>query len=127
MPMANGGTGVKSNDALTNNLAGMSKHQLYEVMVQMKVHSTFILITLTNLQSVWTLTCTRLIYTVLHHDQSCSELMVQMLIQQNQQQARQVLIANPQLTKALFQAQIMLGMVRPPQMVSHFFIYCYPG
>jgi hypothetical protein len=26
-----------------------------------------------------------------------------MLIQQNQQQARQVLIANPQLTKALFQ------------------------
>jgi hypothetical protein len=74
--MANGGTGVKSNDALTNNLAGMSKHQLYEVMVQMK-----------------------------------------MLIQQNQQQARQVLIANPQLTKALFQAQIMLGMVRPPQMV----------
>ncbi|CAM6015950.1 unnamed protein product [Sphagnum balticum] len=39
-----------------------------------------------------------------------------MLIQQNQQQARQVLIANPQLTKALFQAQIMLGMVRPPQM-----------
>ncbi|KAH9553657.1 hypothetical protein CY35_08G023500 [Sphagnum magellanicum] len=75
MPMANGGTGVGSNDALTNNLAGMSKHQLYEVMVQMK-----------------------------------------MLIQQNQQQARQVLIANPQLTKALFQAQIMLGMVRPPQM-----------
>jgi hypothetical protein len=43
MPMANGGTGVGSNDALTNNLAGMSKHQLYEVMVQMKVHSTFIL------------------------------------------------------------------------------------
>ncbi|CAN5974633.1 unnamed protein product [Sphagnum jensenii] len=64
-----------SNDALTNNLAGMSKHQLYEVMVQMK-----------------------------------------MLIQQNQQQARQVLIANPQLTKALFQAQIILGMVHPPQM-----------
>ncbi|CAK9276157.1 unnamed protein product, partial [Sphagnum jensenii] len=54
--------GVGSNDALTNNLAGMSKHQLYEVMVQMK-----------------------------------------MLIQQNQQQARQVFIANPQLTKALFQ------------------------
>jgi hypothetical protein len=43
MPMANGGTGVGSNDALTNNLAGMSKHQLYEVMVQMKVHSTSIL------------------------------------------------------------------------------------
>ncbi|KAH9559739.1 hypothetical protein CY35_06G072200 [Sphagnum magellanicum] len=75
MPMANGGTGVGSNDALTNNLAGMSKHQLYEVMVQMK-----------------------------------------MLIQQNQQQAHQVLIANPQLTKALFQAQIMLGMVHPPRM-----------
>ncbi|CAM6025738.1 unnamed protein product [Sphagnum balticum] len=82
MPMANGGTGVGSNDALTNNLAGMSKHQLYEVMVQMK-----------------------------------------MLVQQNQQQARQILIANPQLTKSLFQAQIMLGMVRPPQMVSHLCIY----
>lgn len=36
------------------------------------------------------------------------------MIQQNQQQARQVLVANPQLTKALFQAQIMLGMVRAP-------------
>ncbi|KAH9563594.1 hypothetical protein CY35_05G133600 [Sphagnum magellanicum] len=77
MPMANGGTGGGSGDALTNHLAGMSKHQLYEVMVQMKT-----------------------------------------LVQQNQQQARQVLMANPQLTKALFQAQIMLGMVRPPQMVQ---------
>jgi transcription initiation factor TFIID subunit TAF12 len=107
MPMANGGTGVGSNDALTNNLAGMSKHQLYEVMVQMKVHSTFILPHHINKPAVsvavWTLTCTRLIYTVLHHDQSCSELVVQMLVQQNQQQARRILIANPQLTKSLFQ------------------------
>jgi hypothetical protein len=67
MPMANGGTCIGNNDALTNNLAGMSKHQLYEVMVQMK-----------------------------------------MLIRQNQQQARQVLIANPQLTKALFQDVVQL-------------------
>jgi hypothetical protein len=51
---------------------------------------------------------------------------VQTLVQQNQQQARQVLMANPQLTKALFQAQIMLGMVRPPQMVSQILIYCRP-
>ncbi|KAL6182881.1 PREDICTED: cleavage stimulating factor 64 [Fragaria vesca subsp. vesca] len=45
------------------------------------------------------------------------EIMSQMksLIEQNQQQARQILIQNPLLTKALFQAQIMLGMVRPPQ------------
>ena len=27
-------------------------------------------------------------------------------------QARQILVQNPQLTKALFQAQIMLGMVK---------------
>ncbi|KAL3689905.1 hypothetical protein R1sor_016214 [Riccia sorocarpa] len=45
------------------------------------------------------------------------EIMSQMkiMIQQNQQQARQILVSNPQLTKALFQAQIMLGMVRPQQ------------
>ncbi|KAJ9524488.1 hypothetical protein QJQ45_019546 [Haematococcus lacustris] len=44
------------------------------------------------------------------------ELMSQMraLIQQNPAQARQTLITNPQLTKALFQAQILLGMVQPP-------------
>ncbi|XP_017415527.1 cleavage stimulating factor 64 isoform X1 [Vigna angularis] len=39
------------------------------------------------------------------------------LIEQNQQQARQILIQNPTLTKALFQAQIMLGMVQAPQVV----------
>ncbi|CAI9113569.1 OLC1v1014194C2 [Oldenlandia corymbosa var. corymbosa] len=38
---------------------------------------------------------------------------VKQLIGQNQQQARQILIHNPALTKGLFQAQIMLGMVRP--------------
>eukprot|EP00898_Chlorokybus_atmophyticus_P001529 jgi/Chlat1/2377/Chrsp17S02644 len=37
------------------------------------------------------------------------------LIMQNQQGARSILVQNPQLTKALFQAQIMLGMVRPAQ------------
>ncbi|XP_057754331.1 cleavage stimulating factor 64-like [Arachis stenosperma] len=47
------------------------------------------------------------------------DIMSQMknLIEQNQQQARQILIQNPILTKALFQAQIMLGMVQPPQTV----------
>ncbi|KAB2011957.1 hypothetical protein ES319_D09G055600v1 [Gossypium barbadense] len=39
------------------------------------------------------------------------------LIEQNQQQAREILIQNPLLTKALFQAQIMLGMVKPPQAI----------
>ncbi|GAA0179788.1 hypothetical protein LIER_42225 [Lithospermum erythrorhizon] len=42
---------------------------------------------------------------------------MQTLIEQNQQQAKQILIQNPDLTKALFQAQIMLGMVKPPQTV----------
>lgn len=48
------------------------------------------------------------------------DIMSQMktLIEQNQQQAKQILIQNPLLTKALFQAQIMLGMVRPPQIPS---------
>ncbi|KAE8124925.1 hypothetical protein FH972_019764 [Carpinus fangiana] len=47
------------------------------------------------------------------------DIMSQMktLIEQNQQQARQILIQNPLLTKALFHAQIMLGMVQPPQAI----------
>ncbi|KAK6921176.1 Cleavage stimulation factor subunit 2, hinge domain [Dillenia turbinata] len=47
------------------------------------------------------------------------DMMSQMkaLLEQNQQQARQILIQNPLLTKALFQAQIMLGMVQPPQVI----------
>ncbi|TYJ22191.1 hypothetical protein E1A91_A08G109700v1 [Gossypium mustelinum] len=47
------------------------------------------------------------------------EIMSQMktLIEQNQQQAKEILIQNPLLTKALFQAQIMLGMVKPPQVI----------
>lgn len=57
-------------DSLTIHLAGMSKHQLYEVLNHMKN-----------------------------------------FIQQNQQQAHQVLTSNPQLVKALFQAQIILGWV----------------
>lgn len=76
-PPQNGG-GITSTaagaDSLTNQLAGMSKHQLYQIVSQMKD-----------------------------------------LIHQNQQQARQILIANPQLTKTLFQAQVMLGMVRAPE------------
>ncbi|KAL9247485.1 hypothetical protein vseg_020913 [Gypsophila vaccaria] len=48
------------------------------------------------------------------------EIMSQMkfLIDQNQQQARDILVTNPMLTRALFQAQIMLGMVQPSQSVS---------
>ncbi|GAB2278163.1 hypothetical protein Dimus_012858 [Dionaea muscipula] len=49
------------------------------------------------------------------------EIMSQMktLIEQNQQQARQILIQNPPLTRALFQAQIMLGMVQPPRAIPN--------
>uniref|UniRef100_A0A5B6YGA1 Putative cleavage stimulating factor 64 n=1 Tax=Davidia involucrata TaxID=16924 RepID=A0A5B6YGA1_DAVIN len=49
------------------------------------------------------------------------DIMSQMktLIEQNQQQARQILIQNPLLTRALFQAQIMLGMVQPPQVIPN--------
>ncbi|XP_074371072.1 cleavage stimulating factor 64-like [Apium graveolens] len=48
------------------------------------------------------------------------EIMSQMkaLIEQNQKQARHILITNPSLTRALFQAQIMLGMVQPAEAQS---------
>lgn len=44
------------------------------------------------------------------------EILAQMkgLIQQNPAQARQILVTSPQLAKALFQAQVMLGMVPMP-------------
>ncbi|KAL3824354.1 hypothetical protein ACJIZ3_020383 [Penstemon smallii] len=45
------------------------------------------------------------------------DIMCQMkkLIEQNKEQAREILIQNPAMTRALFQAQIMLGMVQSPQ------------
>ncbi|XP_065860722.1 cleavage stimulating factor 64 [Euphorbia lathyris] len=67
-----------AGDGLTENLAGMTKNQLYDIMSQMRT-----------------------------------------LIEQNKQQARDILIQNPPLTKALFQAQIMLGMVQPPQVIPN--------
>lgn len=39
------------------------------------------------------------------------------LIEQNQKQARHILVTNPPLTRALFQAQIMLGMVQPAETI----------
>ncbi|GAB2219624.1 hypothetical protein Droror1_Dr00007261 [Drosera rotundifolia] len=49
------------------------------------------------------------------------EIMSQMkaLIEQNQEQARQILVQNPLLTRALFQAQIMLGMVQAPRTIPN--------
>lgn len=67
-----------STDKVTNTLAGMSRQQLFDIMVQMKA-----------------------------------------LIGANPGQARQVLIGAPQLTRALFQAQILLGMVRAPEVPPH--------
>lgn len=40
------------------------------------------------------------------------------LAQQNQQQARHILLLHPQLPKAIFQAQIMLGMVTPQMLLN---------
>nr|GMD60623.1 cleavage stimulating factor 64 [Ipomoea batatas] len=37
------------------------------------------------------------------------------LMEQNEEQARQILIENPTLARDLFHAQIMLGMVQPTQ------------
>ncbi|THU72010.1 hypothetical protein C4D60_Mb04t07580 [Musa balbisiana] len=49
------------------------------------------------------------------------DIMSQMkaLMEQNEQQARQILVDNPLLTRALFQAQIMLGMVQPPKVMPN--------
>ncbi|KAG1331123.1 cleavage stimulating factor 64 [Cocos nucifera] len=63
------------NDALTHYLARMSRHQLNEIMSEIKALAT-----------------------------------------QNKALARQLLQGSPQLPKALFQAQIMLGMVTPQMM-----------
>ncbi|XP_013588290.1 PREDICTED: cleavage stimulating factor 64-like isoform X2 [Brassica oleracea var. oleracea] len=68
------GKQIGAEGGVPENLAGMTKSQLYDIMSQMKT-----------------------------------------LIDQNHEQAREILIRNPLLTKALFQAQIMLGMVQPPQ------------
>ncbi|MBA0853258.1 hypothetical protein Goshw_015369 [Gossypium schwendimanii] len=122
-------------EGLPANIAGMSKNQLYEIMSQMKALSLSIFYFIS-----FSFT----------------------LIEQNQQQAKEILIQNPLLTKALFQlvtknpsnwdteygciqeplwctvenllelpclnrllfvllqAQIMLGMVKPPQVVCFF-------
>nr|GMD72367.1 cleavage stimulating factor 64 [Ipomoea batatas] len=46
------------------------------------------------------------------------------LMEQNKEQARQILIENPTLARDLLQAQIMLGMVQPsPSHVEHSNIY----
>ncbi|KAL5204444.1 hypothetical protein ABZP36_009315 [Zizania latifolia] len=63
------------NDPLTHYLARMSRHQLYEIMSELKSVST-----------------------------------------QNKELANKLLQGIPQLPKALFQAQIMLGMVTPQMM-----------
>ncbi|ONM19567.1 ribosomal protein L7 [Zea mays] len=63
------------NDPLTHYLARMSRHQLHEVMVELKFLAT-----------------------------------------QNKEQSKTLLQGIPQLPKALFQAQIMLGMVTPQMM-----------
>ncbi|XP_055827831.1 cleavage stimulating factor 64 [Solanum dulcamara] len=51
--------------------------------------------------------------------QELYDIMSQMksLVEQNQHQARQILIQKPSMTRALFQAQIMLGMVQPPRAI----------
>ena len=52
-------------------------------------------------------------------ESSCALAIYGMMKPSGTMQARQILVQNPQLTKALFQAQIMLGMVKnAPQVLS---------
>ncbi|KAL0701679.1 hypothetical protein Bca4012_057801 [Brassica carinata] len=84
------GKQIGGDGVLPANLAGMTKSELYGIMSQMKVFFSPII--------------------------GCNSFS-RALIDQNHEQAREILIQNPLLTKALFQAQIMLGMVQPPQVV----------
>ena len=112
-----------TGEGLSANLAGMSKNQLYEIMSQMKVNYFLILSLRTFFEFIFFFllihpfpslhfrnflffqTLTNLSDKNRNYNRICFILLLalQALIEQNQQQARQILIQNPLLTKALFQ------------------------
>ena len=113
-----------AGDGLSMNLAGMSKNQLYDIMSQMKVNHSlshflsdfFFLNSIFFLILLFLRFTFEIFFSSKHHLISLKKfelqynvfvfsslLALQALIEQNQQQARQILIQNPPLTKALFQ------------------------
>ena len=91
---------------MTSQLAGMSKQQLYDLLSQMKV-STLMPISVTQ-------NCCKHLHDLLHPSYLHPVSMQggvgwswQVLIQTNHAQARAILVANPQLTKGLFQVTLM--------------------
>lgn len=102
-----------SGAGLPESIAGMSKNQLYDIMSQMKVlpFSFFLLAVRIN---VGPPPFFRFLNSVFVFEQcldvggmiSVVFIIMQTLIEQNQQQAKQILIQNPLLTKALFQVSI---------------------
>ena len=92
-----------ASDPLSSQLAGMSKQQLYDLLSQMKVKSTDAF-SLPPLASPFSM-------------QGGVEWSMQVLIQTNHAQARAILVANPQLTKGLFQVRLMppTGMQERPR------------
>lgn len=95
-----------SGAGLPESIAGMSKNQLYDIMSQMKVLPFFFSLSDSML--------VRFLNSVFVSEQcldtggmiSVVFVIMQTLIEQNQQQAKQILIQNPLLTKALFQVSI---------------------
>lgn len=91
------GKQIGGEGGVPENLAGMTKSQLYDIMSQMKV--VFSLFSTRRLSAT---TLSRILF--------CDwlNLMTQTLIDQNHEQAREILIRNPLLTKALFQVSFLL-------------------
>lgn len=96
---------------LPESIAGMSKNQLYEIMSQMKVLIFSLAVGIyIGLSPLFV----RFLSSIFVSEQ-CPDIggmitavfiIMQTLIEQNQQQAKQILIQNPLLTKALFQVSI---------------------
>lgn len=91
-------------DGFSPNLAGMSKNQLYDIMHQMKV---YIHTNTLRLSQFYCHIFSKLLFIVI----------LQTMIEQNRDQAKEILVQNPQLTRVLFQVPINK---HPPSVCPNF-------
>lgn len=97
---------VGGSETFNSQLAGMSKNQLYDVMSQMKVPLSSFAISFLFVSLFFRESKTKIL--TLKKIKNVSPVPFlhwhfQTLIEQNRQQAKQILVENPSLTKALFQ------------------------
>lgn len=114
-----------SGEGLSSSMAGMSKNQLYDIMSQMKacpflfrLSGFFPFPSVVSLASQWDFFILFNFVSFLFLSRKACHMFLQnlysrlyhlqTLIEQNQQQARQILIQNPALTKALFQVWLLI-------------------